>query len=278
MFAPSLSGDARSLHPQFDGPAPVALMAAGGGAAAGAAVAAAAEADAEAAAKAARTRTTRPIVTGTSVLGVKFKGGVMLCADTLGSYGSLARFKSLTRIRAANECTVVGAGGDYSDFQLLARELDSLATDEFVRDDGHRRAPAQIHSWMSRVMYHARNKFDPLWLSAVVAGYDAAADEPFLGYADLQGSNYTDDYVATGYGAYLALGQMRDGYSATLDEAGAKALLTKCMTVLLYRDARTINRVQFATVTKQRGVEVADAVELETKWDAFEHVQHGGSW
>ena len=36
-------------------------------------------------------RTQQPIVTGTSVLGIKYKDGVMLAADTLASYGSLAR-------------------------------------------------------------------------------------------------------------------------------------------------------------------------------------------
>ena len=37
----------------------------------------------------------RPIVTGTSVLGVTYAGGVMIMTDTLGSYGGLLRFKSL---------------------------------------------------------------------------------------------------------------------------------------------------------------------------------------
>ena len=31
--------------------------------------------------------------TGTSILAVKYNGGIMMAADTLGSYGSLARFR-----------------------------------------------------------------------------------------------------------------------------------------------------------------------------------------
>lgn len=38
------------------------------------------------------------MVTGTSVLGVKFKGGVIIAADMLGSYGSLARFRNISRL------------------------------------------------------------------------------------------------------------------------------------------------------------------------------------
>ena len=39
-------------------------------------------------------------MTGTSVLGIKYADGVMLAADTLGSYGSLARFTDLRRVRS----------------------------------------------------------------------------------------------------------------------------------------------------------------------------------
>lgn len=38
------------------------------------------------------------MVTGTSVLGVKFTGGVIIAADMLGSYGSLARFRNISRL------------------------------------------------------------------------------------------------------------------------------------------------------------------------------------
>ena len=65
------------------------------------------------------THTKRPIVTGTSVLGIQYKDGVMLAADTLGSYGSLARFKDLRRIRKVGARTLVGASGEYSDFQHI---------------------------------------------------------------------------------------------------------------------------------------------------------------
>lgn len=60
-----------------------------------------------------------PIVTGTSVIGIKYEGGVIIAADTLGSYGSLAKFRSLSRVLRVNERTVIAATGDYADFQLL---------------------------------------------------------------------------------------------------------------------------------------------------------------
>ena len=47
------------------------------------------------------TRTTRPIVTGTSILAVKFADGIAMMSDTLGSYGGLARFFTEERLKRA---------------------------------------------------------------------------------------------------------------------------------------------------------------------------------
>lgn len=38
---------------------------------------------------------------------------------------------------------------------------------------------------------------NPLWNSLVVCGFREG--EPFLGYVDLLGTSYKDEYIATGY-------------------------------------------------------------------------------
>lgn len=48
------------------------------------------------------------MVTGTSVLGVKFNGGVIIAADMLGSYGSLARFRNISRLMKVTQRPHVG--------------------------------------------------------------------------------------------------------------------------------------------------------------------------
>jgi len=70
------------------------------------------------------TRTTEPIVTGTSILAIKYKDGVMLAGDTLASYGSLARFRDVERIRKLGNYTVIGGSGEYSDYQHIMKMLD----------------------------------------------------------------------------------------------------------------------------------------------------------
>lgn len=75
----------------------------------------------------ARQHTQQPIVTGTSILALRYKDGIMMASDTLASYGSLARFMDIRRIihvEGAN--SLVGAGGDMSDFQYIKHIIDKL--------------------------------------------------------------------------------------------------------------------------------------------------------
>ena len=69
-------------------------------------------------------RTANPIVTGGSVVGVKYNGGILVAADTLASYGSLARFEGVERIAQIGDAgdTLLAAGGEYSDYQYMLRD------------------------------------------------------------------------------------------------------------------------------------------------------------
>ena len=58
------------------------------------------------------------MTTGTSVIAVKYKGGVVMATDTMGHYGGLARYPDLQRVIRVNETTVLGYSGDIADFQV----------------------------------------------------------------------------------------------------------------------------------------------------------------
>jgi len=126
------------------------------------------------------------------------------------SYGSMARFKCVERIKAFGADCLVGAGGDISDFQYLTDQLDSLIEEDEVHDDGTSLNPNSIHKYLSRVMYNRRSKMDPLWNAVVVAGFRDG--KSFLGTVDMTGTQFEDDIIATGFGAHLALPLMREAH------------------------------------------------------------------
>jgi len=209
-------------------------------------------------------RTLDPVTTGTSVLGIKYKDGVLMMADTLVSYGTLARFKNERRIAGIGKNTLLGATGEFSDFQNIIDLLDQLVTEEIVFDDGSKLSSREIHSYLGRVMYNRRNRFDPYYNQLVVAG--SHQNQTFLGYVDLVGTTYEDTTIATGYGAYIARPLLRNAYRPDLTEEQATTVLNDAMRVLYYRDAQASNRVQLAKVTVE-GWTIGEPYEIsKTNW------------
>jgi len=220
-------------------------------------------------------------VTGTSVLAVKYADGVMMACDTLGSYGSLARFKNVERIQPFGASTLIAAGGEISDFQEIKMMLKGMEIDDYCYDDGCTLNSSEVHTYLTRVMYQRRNKFNPLWNHLIIGGFENGA--AYLGTVDSIATSYTDDHIATGYGEYLARPLLRAGWRPDMTEGQARHLLEECMRVLYYRDCRTINRIQIAKVTAQ-GTLVSPPFSLTTKWDYQSFVdpkagvETGGSW
>lgn len=75
-----------------------------------------------------------------------------------GSYGSTKRYKSFERLRKVNEQTVIGAGGELSDFQYILTLLDELSNEDFCADDGAKLSTREIHAYLARVLYNRRSK------------------------------------------------------------------------------------------------------------------------
>ena len=65
-------------------------------------------------------------MTGTSVVALRTKNFVVMASDTLGSYGSLAKFHDMRRIRKVGESSIVGAAGEISDFQQVTQSLEEI--------------------------------------------------------------------------------------------------------------------------------------------------------
>ena len=226
-----------------------------------------------------RDRTLNPYVTGTSVLAFKYNGGVLVASDTLGSYGSTKRYKSVQRLARVNSQALVGASGELSDFQHTMKDLEALVTEDACHDDGVQLRPKEVFSYLCRSMYGRRSKMDPLWNSLVVAGWEDGAG--FLGTVNLLGVHYTDDHVATGFGNHLARPLFREVDTTQLDEAEAVKLMEDALRVCYYRDKNSINKFQIGKVTAE-GVSISEPYSLSTEWN-FRSFQNPtqfslGSW
>jgi len=220
--------------------------------------------------------TTRPIVTGTTVVAIRTNSFVMMAADTLGSYGSLSRFHNMNRVISIGGHTMLGAGGEMSDFQKVTQYLQGLEEENYCYDDEVSMTAPEIHSYLTRICYNRRSKVDPFYNQFAVAGMTVSPRgerKTYLGYTDLFGTTFTDNYVATGFGAHFALPLLRKGYAemgeADMTLQDARKLLADVMRVLFYRDCKTINKITFGTVD-ENGVDIKDPVSVRTDWNLEE--------
>ncbi|KAL4940800.1 hypothetical protein BDV06DRAFT_213186 [Aspergillus oleicola] len=219
-----------------------------------------------------KTHTQSPAVTGTSVLAVKFNGGVAIAADNLASYGSLARFTDVKRLRKFGDAAIVGFSGDVSDMQYIDRLLESIDIRENYSAHGNQLNAKNLHTYLSKVLYKRRSEFNPLWNHILVAGFDSDK-KPFLSSADLLGTTFSAPHLATGFGAHLAVPILRrkfpeDRPIEEISKEDAVAALKDCLKVLWYRDARSMDKYSLAVIT-QSGIEVHEDQQIEAQSWAF---------
>lgn len=208
------------------------------------------------------------------MLGVKFKDGVVIAADNLASYGSLARFTDVKRIRTFPPNTVIGFGGDVSDMQYLDRLLQSLDINEnYLSSTEHVLNAKNLHTWLAKIMYKRRSNFDPLWNMLLVAGFDSD-EKPFLASVDLLGTTFSSPTLASGFGAHLAQPLLRrlmpedEASVENVTKEQAINAVKECMKVLFYRDARSLDKYSIAVVTKD-GIDLKEDEKLENQSWAF---------
>lgn len=228
--------------------------------------------------------TQQPIITGTSVVSLKFKDGIIMAADNLGSYGSLLRFTNMERLLRVGKETIVGVSGDISDMQQLERLLEELETTEEVYDNdgGHNLRAPHVHEYLSKVLYNRRSKMNPLWNALVVGGFNDDGT-PFLKYVDLLGVTYGSSAISTGFGSHLAVPLLRQlvpkdpDYENVTEEQARDAILN-CMRVLFYRDARSLDKFSLVTIKKGKELKFEKNLKCENQsWRFAQDIRGYGS-
>lgn len=217
--------------------------------------------------------TTSPIVTGTSVVAIKYNNGVVMAADNLASYGSLLRFQGIERLHKVGKTTMVGISGDVSDMQYLLEILDELTIEHNYDNDEYsdnvdELQPDYIFTYLANLMYHRRTKMNPLWNALIVSGVNSKTGEPFLQYVNLLGVKYSSASIATGFGAHLAIPLLRkladsEEEAQKLTKEQAIQGIKDSMRVLFYRDTRSSKNYSLAVIDKDSGITYDNDVNVE---------------
>jgi 20S proteasome subunit beta 7 len=221
--------------------------------------------------------TTSPVYVGSSVIGMKYKTGVVIACDTRLNYGSLAKFQNIDdRIQQVNANTMIGSAGEYSDFQEVMRVLKESAISDYLEGRSFL-GPDEFTNYLSSLHYHRRNKMNPYWNYTVMGGIDWNG-KGVLSSIDQYGTLLKSDYMLVGMAQYFCNAIIAPEYPRTADEFSLDQtlnLLRKCFETLFYRDTRAGNRIKFAIMDTSTGqITYEEKFEdLKTEWnyDRFKH-------
>lgn len=207
------------------------------------------------------------MASGGSVIAIKYDGGVLLACDTLLSYGSLAKWPNIPRIKILGRSSAISATGDYADFQSVTQELSDKLNENFIGGE-QEMEPKELFSVLHRTMYSKRCDFEPALCQFIFIG-STATGETTLGCVDDIGTRWTDDCAGTGYGAHISLPLLRkalDAKNGKLTRAEALAVVEDSLRVLFYRECRAINKFQIADASNGKVI-ISPPFSLDTKWD-----------
>lgn len=212
--------------------------------------------------------TDNKMASGGSVIGIKYDGGVLLASDTLLSYGSLAKWPNIPRIKILGSSSAVCASGDYADFQDVTKLIEARIHEDSIAGDVPEMDSWELFSTLHRFMYNKRCDFEPAMCQFVFIGSNAEGNT-FLGGVDDIGTKWEADCVGSGYGAHIAIPLLRkalDSKNGKLSRAEALAVVEDCLRVNFYRECRAINKFQVADASNGKVI-ISEPFSVETKWD-----------
>ena len=219
------------------------------------------------------------MASGGSVIAVKYNGGVLMASDTLLSYGSLAKIPNAPRSVLLGKNTAICASGDYADFQSVISDVEEVYREAVLEVRGDTMGPVQIYTYMQRLLYEKRSQFQPALCTFIVIGTPITSPstacngfpkQGFLGVIDDKGTHWKADCAGTVFGQHMAVPLLRtqiesNGVPETKEQA--VNLLERCMTVLFYRECRTLNRIQMVDASFEHGMRISEPYSLSTNFE-----------
>lgn len=200
---------------------------------------------------------TEVVHAGSSIIGIKYKDGIIIASDTNISRSNQIIFRTVTeRVQQVTPRVIIGYSGDISDYQESSRQLNELILSDSLQGPSYL-GPKELANFLSSVHYHKRSKMDPFLNSLVLGGYEWN-DELNLYKIDSFGTLLKDNYFLTAYSHYFCNAIFEEDYGndyTKISKEKAIEILKKCFNILFYRIKCSGDVIVYKTIEK-RGEEI----------------------
>jgi proteasome beta subunit len=183
--------------------------------------------------------------TGTSTLGITFKGGVVVGADHRATMGHFIANKSVQKLFKIGDNLALTTAGLVGHAQSLSRTL----TAEVALFELRRQQPMTVKGAATLTANILSGR--PHWVQLLIVGVDADGGHVYS--IDSAGGSIPDAYCATGSGSPYMYGVLEDGFSEGMSQADALKLAARALYASGQRDAASGNGMDLAVITPASG-------------------------
>ncbi|MEM5873725.1 MAG: archaeal proteasome endopeptidase complex subunit beta [Acidilobaceae archaeon] len=191
-----------------------------------------------------RRESLKPLVTGTTTVGLVARDAVVLAADKRATAGHMIASRRVKKIVKVTDYAAITLAGLVADAQVLA-DILSLEAKRYELETGARMSIKGMATLLSTILFSY--KWFPFLVQIIVGGYDVKSRlyilDPFGGVTE-------ELFAATGSGSPIAYGVLEEHYRNDMNLEEAIKLAVSAVRSAVMRDSASGDGVDVAVITK----------------------------
>ena len=180
--------------------------------------------------------------TGTTTVGLLFRGGVVLATDKRVTAGHFIAHHQGKKIHMIDEHVGITISGVVADAQAVI-DLLRFHARLYKMERGYRMPVRSVATLASNVFFAYR--LFPLIADVIIAGVD---EEPRMYNIDFFGSLTSDNYISTGSGSPIAYGILESEFRKDMEKDEAVKLAVKAVHYAMRRDSASGDGIDVAVI------------------------------
>ena len=184
---------------------------------------------------------------GTTIVSIKFKNGVLIASDRQTTAGMMVYHKKTQKLHQITDNILIGAAGLVGDIQALVKILQANLKLKYLRSKNEPTAE-EAASFLSTLMNYY--KWFPFFSEVIIVGKDND-DYNIYSIDEAGGLEKFDNFTSTGSGMLFALGVLETEYKENMSEEEAKELAKKAILAAIKRDLGSGYGIEIWTLTME---------------------------
>jgi proteasome beta subunit len=186
---------------------------------------------------------TEEVKTGTTILGLVCKDGVVIATERRATMGTLIAHKATKKLYKIDDHLALATAGLVGDLQILARYLSAEANLYRLKRDTQ--IPIQSAATLMSNILNQR-KFYPYYVQLILGGWDASGGHVYS--LDAAGGAIPDKYTSGGSGSPYVFGVLEDSFRDDMTANEGVDLAIRAVNAAMGRDSASGNGIDVAII------------------------------